>query len=95
MCGDRFARRNDVTRLVSSSGGGGGICIVRDMAAAAAAVVVVVVLLQAKAVCLVMEELRARTVPGCSLRPVSGRAESCGGQVSAGRLLVSDPASYR
>jgi len=41
MCGERFARRNDVTRFVRSSGGGGGICIMRDM--------VVVGLLGAKA----------------------------------------------
>lgn len=33
MCGERLARRNAVTRLVSSSGGGGGICITRDMMA--------------------------------------------------------------
>ena len=33
MCGERFARRKDVTRFVRSSGGGGGICIVRDMVA--------------------------------------------------------------
>jgi hypothetical protein len=31
MCGERLARRNDVTRFVRSSGGGGGICITRDM----------------------------------------------------------------
>ena len=31
MCGERLARRNEVTRLVRSSGGGGGS--IRDMAA--------------------------------------------------------------
>lgn len=31
MCGERLARRNDVTRFVRRSGGGGGICIMRDM----------------------------------------------------------------
>jgi hypothetical protein len=29
--GERFARRNAVTRFVRRSGGGGGICIVRDI----------------------------------------------------------------
>lgn len=33
MCGERLARRNDVTRLVRSSGGGGGS--IRDMVAVA------------------------------------------------------------
>jgi hypothetical protein len=33
MCGERLARRKDVTRFVRRSGGGGGIAMVRDILA--------------------------------------------------------------